>query len=157
MGYSAGGEGVQHFGGAAAVGLADLVAEPLQVRPVLPPPMQDAAGGLLLHSLDHPAIDALALHLLGNPPPLRSRMSLRSSASPGSGSSVAISAARDAAKGRRAGQMCSVEMCPCRTFFSCTESTSAAVAELTMAQTSAETDREALVALYNAAAGPNLE
>ena len=35
---------------------------------------------------------------------------------------VAISAARHAASGRLAGQMCSVEMCPWRTFFSWTES-----------------------------------
>ena len=55
-------------------------------------------------------------------PAMRSRMSLRASASPGSGSRVAISAARAAARGRRAGQMCKVEICPCRTFFSCTES-----------------------------------
>ena len=33
-----------------------------------------------------------------------------------------MSAARAAASGRRAGQMWSVEMWPCRTFFSCTES-----------------------------------
>src|SRR5260370_17882659 len=33
-----------------------------------------------------------------------------------------MSAARLAARGRRAGQMCSVEICPCRTFFSWTES-----------------------------------
>src|SRR3990167_5762796 len=55
-------------------------------------------------------------------PARRSRIFLRSSALPGSGRSVAISAARQAASGRRAGQMCSVEMCPWRTFFSCTES-----------------------------------
>src|SRR6266702_4495283 len=47
---------------------------------------------------------------------------LRSSSLPGSGRSVVMSAARLAASGRRAGQMCSVEICPCRTFFSCTES-----------------------------------
>ena len=58
-------------------------------------------------------------------PAMRSNSTLRFSASPGSGSSVAISAARDAAKGLRAGQMCSVEICPCRTFFSCTESNEA--------------------------------
>ena len=55
-------------------------------------------------------------------PAIRSRSSRRPSSLPGSGSSVASSAARLAANGRRAGQMCSVEMCPCRTFFSCTES-----------------------------------
>src|SRR5205823_14499807 len=47
---------------------------------------------------------------------------LRSSSLPGSGRSVVISAARLAASGRRAGHICSVEICPCRTFFSCTES-----------------------------------
>jgi len=51
-------------------------------------------------------------------PPSRSKSCLRSSALPGSGRSVAMSAARLAASGRRAGQMCSVEICPCRTFFS---------------------------------------
>ena len=58
-------------------------------------------------------------------PAMRSRSALRFSASPGSGNNVAISAARDAANGLRAGQMCNVEMCPCRTFFSCTESSEA--------------------------------
>ena len=53
---------------------------------------------------------------------MRSRIALRSSGLPGSGSSVAIRAARQAARGLRAGQMCSVEMWPWRTFFSCTES-----------------------------------
>src|SRR6266487_5525940 len=47
---------------------------------------------------------------------------LRSSSLPGSGRSVVMSAARLAASGRRAGQMCRVEICPCRTLFSCTES-----------------------------------
>ena len=55
-------------------------------------------------------------------PAIRSSIALRLSASPGSGSRVAISAARHAASGLRAGQICSVEICPCRTFFSCTES-----------------------------------
>ena len=58
-------------------------------------------------------------------PPSFSRMRFLSSASPGSGSSVAMSAARQAASGRRAGQMCRVEICPCRTFFSWTESSEA--------------------------------
>ena len=49
----------------------------------------------------------------------------RSSGVPGSGSSAAISAARAAASGRRAGQTCRVEIWPCRTFFSCTESSDA--------------------------------
>ena len=55
-------------------------------------------------------------------PAMRSRISCRCLGSPGSASNVAISAARDAASGRRAGQMCSVEIWPCRTFFSWTES-----------------------------------
>ena len=58
-------------------------------------------------------------------PPIRRRNSRRPSSVPGSGSSVASRAARQAASGLRAGQMCSVEMCPCRTFFSCTESSDA--------------------------------
>ena len=58
-------------------------------------------------------------------PPMRSHNSRRNSGVPGSGRSVAINAARHAASGRRAGQMCSVEMCPWRTFFSCTESSDA--------------------------------
>ena len=55
-------------------------------------------------------------------PAIRRWIARRSSGSSGSGSSVAISAARHAASGRRAGQMCRVEMCPWRTFFSWTES-----------------------------------
>src|SRR5438874_2337305 len=55
-------------------------------------------------------------------PPIFSSSSFRFCGVPGSGSSVAISAARHAASGRRAGQMWSVEMCPWRTFFSWTES-----------------------------------
>ena len=55
-------------------------------------------------------------------PAIRPSNSRRSSAVPGSGSNVASKAALLAANGRRAGQMCSVETCPCRTFFSCTES-----------------------------------
>ena len=51
-------------------------------------------------------------------PPIRSQSAFLASGVPGSGRSVAISAARQAASGRRAGQMCSVEMWPCRTFFS---------------------------------------
>lgn len=35
----------------------------------------------------------------------------------GSGNIVAIKAARQAAKGRLAGQMCNVEICPWRSFF----------------------------------------
>jgi len=58
-------------------------------------------------------------------PPIRLTSFCRSSGVPGSGSSVAINAARHAASGRRAGQMCSVEMCPCRTFFSWTLSSDA--------------------------------
>ena len=55
-------------------------------------------------------------------PPIFFSSFLRSASVPGSGKSVAMSADRAAASGRRAGQMCSVEMCPWRTFFSCTES-----------------------------------
>ena len=55
-------------------------------------------------------------------PPIFSSSSFRFSGVPGSGNSVAMSAARQAASGRRAGQMWSVEICPCRTFFSWTES-----------------------------------
>ena len=58
-------------------------------------------------------------------PPMRSSNRFRACGVPGSGSSAAISAARAAASGRRAGHMCSVEICPCRTFFSCTESSDA--------------------------------
>ena len=58
-------------------------------------------------------------------PPIRRRNARRPSSVPGSGSSVASNAARQAANGLRAGQMCSVEICPCRTFFSCTESSDA--------------------------------
>ena len=58
-------------------------------------------------------------------PPMRSRTRRRPSGVPGSGSSAAINAARAAASGLRAGQICSVETCPCRTFFSCTESSDA--------------------------------
>ena len=55
-------------------------------------------------------------------PAIRASSFRRASRVPGSRKSVASSAARLAASGRRAGQMCSVEICPCRTFFSCTES-----------------------------------
>ena len=55
-------------------------------------------------------------------PAIRSRTALRSSGLPGSGRRVAISAARQAASGLRAGQMWRVEIWPWRTFFSCTES-----------------------------------
>src|SRR5208337_610726 len=55
-------------------------------------------------------------------PPIFSSNSFRFSGVPGSSSRVAISAALHAASGRRAGQMWSVEICPCRTFFSWTES-----------------------------------
>ena len=64
----------------------------------------------------------LALGASTTRPAIRASSLRRSSRRPGSGSSVASNAARLAANGRRAGQMCSVEMCPCRTFFSCTES-----------------------------------
>ena len=57
----------------------------------------------------------------GAVPASRFRISSRLSLLPGSGSKVAIRAARQAARGRRAGQRCSVEICPWRTFFSCTE------------------------------------
>jgi hypothetical protein len=50
------------------------------------------------------------------------RRRARSSGVPGSGRRVAIRSARQAARGRRAGQMCRVEMWPWRTFFSCTAS-----------------------------------
>ena len=49
----------------------------------------------------------------------------RSASSSGAGISEAKIAARMAANGRRAHQMCRVEMCPCRTFFSWTESSEA--------------------------------
>ena len=55
-------------------------------------------------------------------PAIRSRIAFRRSSLPESASSVAMSAARQAASGRLAGQIWSVEICPCRTFFSCTES-----------------------------------
>ena len=55
-------------------------------------------------------------------PAIRPSTERRSTVVPGSGSNVASKAARLAASGRRAGQMCRVETCPCRTFFSCTES-----------------------------------
>ena len=58
----------------------------------------------------------------GRRPAIRSSSARRAAGCPGSRSSVASSTARLAASSRRAGQMCSVEMCPWRTFFSCTES-----------------------------------
>ena len=58
---------------------------------------------------------------LATRPPIRSSSSRRPSL-PGSSSRVASSTARPAARGRRAGQTCRVEMWPWRTFFSCTES-----------------------------------
>ena len=60
-------EGVQHLGRPAAVCLADLVAKPFEVRPFLPPPVQDAALGLLLDPLDHAAVHPLALGLPDDP------------------------------------------------------------------------------------------
>ena len=45
-------------------------------------------------------------------PPIRRSNFRRASALSGSGNNVANSAARLAANGRRAGQMCKVEMCP---------------------------------------------
>ena len=61
-------EGVQHLGGASAVGLANLVAEPLEVWAVLAPPVEDAALGNLLHLLNGAPVEPLALDLLDDAP-----------------------------------------------------------------------------------------
>ena len=117
-------KGSSTLGRTAAVSLANLLPEPLKVGAILASPMEDAADRLLLHFLDHTAVYTLALDLLDHAAghAIKDCPSVVSG-SPGSRETdVAISAARDAARGRRAGQMCSVEMWPCRTFFSCTES-----------------------------------
>ena len=62
----------------------------------------------------------LALDASTTRPAIRASSLRRPSRLPGSGSSVASNAVRLAANGLRVGQMCSVEMCPCRTFFSWT-------------------------------------
>ena len=65
---AAAGEWVQHPGGASAVGLADLVAEPLDVRAALPAPVEDAALGDFLYFLYHAPVKPLALDLLDDAP-----------------------------------------------------------------------------------------
>src|SRR5579872_5469037 len=53
-------------------------------------------------------------------PPILASSSFLFTGSPGSGKRVPNSAARQAASGRLAGQICNVEICPWRIFFSCT-------------------------------------
>ena len=102
-------------------------SETIPGRGWIPYPVQDTAnslGNLLLVDLATGQVlllddlDDLSGELFQDLVPFASLL-------PGSGSSVAISAARQAASGRRAGQICSVEMCPCLTFFSWTESSEA--------------------------------
>src|SRR5690606_8399500 len=61
-------ERIEHFGRAAAVGLADLLSEPVEVGPGFPPPVQDAPNSLFLAYLDGPAADLLLLDLLDHRP-----------------------------------------------------------------------------------------
>ena len=74
------GERVQHLGRPPPVGLADLIAEPLQIRPVLPSPVQDAADRLLLHLLHRSPVHPPPLDLLHHPPrhSLQDRLALLS-------------------------------------------------------------------------------
>jgi hypothetical protein len=53
------GERVQHLGGTAAIGLADLLPEPVQIRSRLAPPVQDPAFGLPGVDLLHPPVEHL--------------------------------------------------------------------------------------------------
>ena len=82
------------------------------------PPVQDTPLRPFLDDLYCLTPDLLFWTSVTTFPPIFSSNSLRFSGVPGSGSSVAIRAARHAASGRVAGQICSVEICPRRTFFS---------------------------------------
>ena len=65
---AAAGERVEHPGRASAVGLANLVTEPIEVRPVLAAPVEDAARCLLLHLLDRASVQPPAFDLLDHAP-----------------------------------------------------------------------------------------
>ena len=120
----AAGKRVEHLGGPAAIAFSIFCAEPLERLGVLrfPAPVQDAAFGFFLDPLDDLAIGhLLLLDFLDDLAAIFSQSSLRFSACP---DRQQRGDQRRAACRQRppAGQMCSVEICPWRTFFSWTES-----------------------------------
>ena len=107
-------ERVENPRGTAVVGPTYLFAEEINASFVFrfAPPVQDSSDCLLDNLFLSTARALFLLQHLHDMATDPVDQFLAPSGVPGSGSNVAMSAAREAASGRRAGQMCRVDMCP---------------------------------------------